>query len=156
MVVQKICTNVIYNKNHYNRIMNDELEKIKKKKLEEYKQKYMKGEKKMEENMPNTPIKITDADFENTIKKYDAVVIDCWAPWCGPCRMVGPIIEELAKEMQGKIVFGKLNVDENPTISSKHQIMSIPTMLVFKNGNLVDRLVGAMPKEQLKQKIENL
>jgi len=67
--------------------------------------------------------------------------------------MVGPIVEELAKEMQGKIVFGKLNVDENPAISTKHQIMSIPTMLVFKNGNLVDRIIGAMPKEQLKQKL---
>jgi thioredoxin 1 len=68
--------------------------------------------------------------------------------------MVGPVIEELAKEMQGKIVFGKLNVDENPLTSGKHQIMSIPTLLVFKNGNLVDRLVGAYPKEELKKKLE--
>jgi len=136
--------------------MDDELEKIKKKKLEELKQKYMNGGTKMSENMPNSPVKITDADFDVTVKKYPAVVIDCWAPWCGPCRMVGPIIEELAQEMQGKIVFGKVNVDENPQISSKHQIMSIPTMLIFKNGNLIDRFVGAMPKEAIKKKIEIL
>jgi thioredoxin 1 len=132
--------------------MDNELEKIKKKKMEQYMNKYMKGEKNME-NMPDTPIKVTDADFEDTIKKYDTVVIDCWAPWCGPCRMIGPVIEELAKEMKGDIVFGKLNVDENQQISSKHQIMSIPTLLIFKNGNLVDRLIGAVPKEQLKQQL---
>jgi len=86
--------------------------------------------------------------------KYPTVVIDCWASWCGPCQMVGPVIEELAKEMQGKVVFGKLNVDENPATSAKHQIMSIPTLLVFKNGDLVDRLVGAYPKEELKKKLE--
>lgn len=134
--------------------MDSELEGVKRKKLEELKKQYMNGGKKME-NMPNTPVKITDADFDEAVKKYDTVVIDCWAPWCGPCRMVGPVIEELAKEMQGKIVFGKLNVDENPTISAKHQIMSIPTMLIFKNGNLVDRLIGALPKEELIKKLEN-
>jgi len=132
----------------------DELEEIKRKKLEELKKQYMNGGNKMNENVPNAPIKITDADFDATVKKYQTVVVDCWAPWCGPCRMVEPVVEELAKEMQGKIVFGKLNVDENPAVSTKHQIMSIPTMLVFKNGNLVDRFVGAMPKEQLKQKLE--
>ena len=108
----------------------------------------------MDENMPNTPVKITDADFDDAVKKYNIIVVDCWAPWCGPCKMVGPIIDELAKEMQGKIVFGKLNVDENPTISAKHQIMSIPTMLVFKDGTLVDRFVGALPKEELLKKLE--
>ncbi len=108
----------------------------------------------MEGDMPNTPLKITDEDIDQNIKKYDTIVIDCWAPWCGPCRMVEPIIEELAKEMQGKVVFGKLNVDENPATSAKHQIMSIPTLLVFKNGNLVERLVGAYPKEELKKKLE--
>jgi len=133
--------------------MDSELEEIKRKKLEELKKQYMNGGKKME-NMPNTPVKITDADFDEAVKKYDTIVVDCWAPWCGPCRMVGPVIEELAKEMQGKIVFGKLNVDENPATSTKHQIMSIPTMLVFKNGNLVDRLIGALPKEELQKKLE--
>jgi len=134
--------------------MNKELEEIKKRKLEELKKKYMNGGKNMDENMPSTPVKITDADFDEAVKKYNMIVIDCWAPWCGPCRMVGPVIEELAKEMQGAVVFGKLNVDENPSTSARHQIMSIPTMLVFKNGNLVDRLIGALPKDELKRKLE--
>ena len=134
--------------------MDNELEEIKKKKLEQLKKQYINRGRNMKENLPNTPIHITDADLEKTVKKYVNVVVDCWAPWCGPCRMVGPILDELAKEMQGRIVFAKLNVDENPATSSKYQIMSIPTMLVFKNGNLVDRFVGAMPKEELKRKIE--
>lgn len=134
----------------------NELEKIRKKKLDQLKKRYMNGGKNMEENVPSTPLHVTDADIDQNIKKYQTIVIDCWAPWCGPCRTVGPIIEELAKEMKGKIVFGKLNVDENPMTSAKHQIMSIPTLLVFKNGNLIDRIVGAMPKEQLKQRIEKL
>ena len=108
----------------------------------------------MKGNLPSAPLKITDADIDESVKKYQTLVIDCWAPWCGPCRMVSPIVEELAKEMQGKIVFGELNVDENPMTTAKHQIMSIPTLLVFKDGTLVDRLVGAMPKEMLKQKLE--
>ena len=102
------------------------------------------------------PLQITDSQFEDQIIKRKGIsIIDFWAPWCGPCMMVGPIIEELAKEMQGKIVFGKLNVDENPSVSMKHQIMSIPTMLIFKNGNLIDKLIGAMPKDMLKQKLES-
>jgi len=92
--------------------------------------------------------------MDKHIQNFDTVVVDCWAPWCAPCRMIEPVIEELAKEMQGKIVFGRLNVDENPVTSTKHQIMSIPTLLVFKNGNLIDRLIGALPKEALKQKLE--
>ena len=134
--------------------MDEELEDLRNKKMEQLKEKYMNGGKNMEENLPNTPLIVTDADIDEHTKKYPTVVIDCWAPWCGPCQMVGPVIEELAKEMQGKVVFGKLNVDENPATSAKHQIMSIPTLLVFKNGDLVDRLVGAYPKEELKKKLE--
>lgn len=130
-----------------------ELEEIRKRKMEQLKKQYMIGGENMNKNMPDTPLKITDADFDDFVKKYETIVIDCWAPWCGPCRMVSPIIDELAKEMQGKIVFGKLNVDENQKTSIKHQIMSIPTMLIFKNGNLIDKLIGAIPKDQLKQKL---
>ena len=133
--------------------MIDELEETKRKKLEQLKMKYMDGGKKMEENSPDVPLKVTDADIETNIKKYPLMVVDCWAPWCGPCRMIGPIIEELAKEMKGKIVFGKLNVDENRETSMKYGIMSIPALLVFKNGNLVDSIIGAMPKEMLLGKI---
>ena len=131
-----------------------ELDEIKKKRLEQLKQHYITGGTTMGKKWPDTPIHLLDVDVEETLKKYPAVVIDCWAPWCGPCRMIGPIIEELAKDMQGKIVFGKLNVDENLQTSMKYKIMSIPTLLVFKNGALVDRLVGAMPKEMLIQKLK--
>lgn len=134
--------------------MDNELEEIRKRKYQELKKKYILRGKKMDENTLDIPIKLTDADFEENIKKYKTIVIDCWAPWCGPCRMVAPVIDELAKEMTGKIVFGKLNVDENPIVSGNLQIMSIPTILVYKNGNLVDRFVGAYPKEELKKKLE--
>ncbi len=133
--------------------MNNELDEIRKRKMEELKRKYLNGGKKMSEDSPDSPLTISDADINEIIKKYGTIVIDCWAAWCRPCRMVAPVIEELAKELQGKIVFGKLNVDENPQTSSKHQIMSIPTLLVFKNGNLVYRLIGALPKEELKKKL---
>ena len=135
--------------------MVQKLEELRKKKMEELKKQLIYRGRNMSEEMPDTPLEVTDADFDDAVKKYKTIVIDCWAPWCGPCRMIGPIIEELAKEMQGKIVFGKLNVDENPSISMKHQIMSIPTMLIFKNGNLIDKIIGAMPKEILKQKLES-
>ncbi len=133
--------------------MDDELALIKKKKLEELKIKYTNGGKTME-NMPNTPLEITDADFNNTINKYDIVVVDCWAPWCGPCRMIAPVIEDLAKELQGKVVFGKLNVDNNQTTSMSYGIMSIPSLLVFKKGKLVDTIIGAMPKQMLVAKLK--
>ncbi len=135
-------------------MMAEELKEIRKRKMEQYKKQYLYGGKKMEQNLPNAPLTFTDANIGEAIKKYNTIVIDCWAPWCGPCRIVTPVIEELAREMQGKVVFGKLNVDENPTTSTRNQIMSIPTLLVFKNGNLVDRLVGAYPKEELKKKLE--
>jgi len=133
--------------------MNDDLDEIKKRKMEQLKKQYLDRGNNMEENSLNTPINITDADIDENIRKYQTVAVDCWAPWCGPCRMVGPVIEDLAKEMQGKIVFGKLNVDENRATSAKYGIMSIPTLLVFKNGELVDRIIGAMPKEMLKVKL---
>jgi len=133
--------------------MNDDLDEIKKRKMEQLKKQYLDRGNNMEENSLNTPINITDADIDENIRKYQTVAVDCWAPWCGPCRMVGPVIEDLAKEMQGKIVFGKLNVDENRATSAKYGIMSIPTLLIFKNGELVDRIVGAMPKEMLKAKL---
>ena len=106
-------------------------------------------------HLPDEPILITDADFDTTIKKYNIVVIDCWAAWCGPCRMMTPVINELAKEFKGKIVFGKVNVDENPKTSMNYKIMSIPTLLVFKNGSLVGRFIGAYPKEEIKKKLES-
>ena len=110
-------------------------------------------------NNCNLSSKIISDDLNRIKKKikknkYDTIVVDCWAPWCGPCRMIGPIIEELASELQGKIVFGKLNVDENQTTAMNYRIMSIPSLLVFKKGKHIDTIVGAIPKQQLQSKLE--
>jgi thioredoxin len=94
------------------------------------------------------PLIVTDATFQREVLESNGrpVLLDCWAPWCGPCRMVGPIMEQLAAESNGRYRVAKLNVDENPRTSAQFQIQSIPTMLIFKNGKLVDRLIGAQPK----------
>jgi len=105
------------------------------------------------EKMLSKPIVVTDATFKETIENHPLVVVDCWAPWCGPCNMVAPIIEELARDYTGKVLFGKLNVDENLATAMQYHIMSIPTLLVFSNGKLVDRITGAMPKQILEPKI---
>ena len=100
------------------------------------------------------PIVLTDSNFKVEIAKYPIVLVDFWAPWCGPCRMVSPIIEQLAKEYSGKVAFGKVNVDENQMISGSFGIQSIPTMMIFKNGKAVDVMIGALPKTQIEIKIK--
>ena len=132
----------------------DELEELKKKKLEELKKRYMDGGQNMEKSYPNEPLKITDADFDQNIKKYNTIVIDCWAPWCGPCRMLAPTIDQLAREYDGKVAFGKLNTDQNRGVATNFRIMSIPTLLFIKNGKLVDTIIGAVPKEVIEAKIK--
>lgn len=100
-------------------------------------------------------LEFTDSNFEELVLKSDKpVVVDFWAEWCGPCRMVGPVVQEIAAEYEGKAVVGKLNVDQNAQVSMKYGIRSIPTILFFKNGQVVDRSVGAVPKSQLTQKLE--
>jgi thioredoxin len=101
----------------------------------------------------NTPLKITDADFNRVTNQSIPVLVDAWAPWCGPCRMIAPIMEDLAAESNGRYLVAKLNVDENPVISSQYQISSIPTMLIFKNGKLVDRIVGLQPKQAIQSRL---
>lgn len=93
---------------------------------------------------------------DDVLKSSGVVVVDFWAVWCGPCRMVAPTIEELAKEYAGKIKVGKLNTDENSDIASKYKIMGIPTIMFFKDGKKVDQIVGAVPKQQIKAKIDSL
>ena len=125
-----------------------ELEKIKARKMQEM----MKTSKSGDEI--SSPITVTDADFDKAIKEHPLMVIDCWASWCGPCRMIAPIIDELAKEHAGEIVFGKLNVDENPKTATRFSVMGIPTLLIIKNGTEVDRIVGASPKLLIENKLK--
>jgi thioredoxin 1 len=127
----------------------DEVERIRQTKLREMRR--VGSEKRVAP--VNKPVDVTDATFKETIQSHPLVLVDCWAPWCGPCNIVAPVIEELSRDYAGKILFGKLNVDENPKVSMQYEIMSIPTLLVFKNGKLVDRIIGAMPRQMLEQKI---
>ena len=98
---------------------------------------------------------VTDDTFDDFINTNDVAVIDCWAAWCGPCRMLSPIIDELSKENE-RVTFGKLNVDQNRVTPMKYGIMSIPTLLYFKEGKLVERTIGALPKKMIENKLENI
>jgi thioredoxin 1 len=98
-------------------------------------------------------LELNSSNLDEELKKHPLLVVDCWAPWCAPCRMVTPVIEELARDYQGKITFGKLNVDTNQSIAMKYEIMSIPTLLIFKDGQLVDEKVGALPRRMLEPEL---
>ena len=98
-------------------------------------------------------IELNDSNFDEAIKGDKPVLVDFWAEWCGPCKMIGPVVEELAGDYEGKAVVAKVNVDENPQVAGKYGIRSIPTLLVFKGGQIVDKQVGAVPKSVLAQKL---
>ena len=102
----------------------------------------------------NKAIEITDSNFEEIISSDLPVLVDFWAEWCGPCKMIGPVVDELAGEYDGKAVIGKVNVDENPETAAKFGVRSIPTLLILKGGEVVDKQVGAVPKNTLVTKID--
>lgn len=129
----------------------DELEMIKQKKMAEL-QKAAAAKAAM--SAITQPVHLTDANFAGEVAKYPVMLVDFWAPWCGPCRMVAPAIDQLAKEYAGRVVFGKLNVDENPAVAGSFGVQSIPMMMIFKAGKAVDAMIGAMPKAQIEIKIK--
>ena len=127
----------------------EELRRIKEKKLKEL----MKLKEK-EQGMSTKPVQVTDENFNETISSHPLALIDCWAPWCAPCVVIAPTVEELAKEYAGRVFFGKLNVDENPRTAGIFQIFSIPTLLIMENGKEVDRIVGLVPKNHIEARLK--
>lgn len=134
--------------------MDDDLSAIREKKLRDMMSEI--GKAKDDTEWPGEPIAVTDSNFQSTAQKYAVLVVDCWAPWCGPCRMIAPTIDALAIDYKGKAAFGKLNTDENTVTAQQYGIMSIPTLLFFKNGELADRLTGAVPREYIEDKLKKL
>ena len=129
----------------------DEVQKINEKRYEEMLKRQ--GSESKRAPGPAKPIELTDANFHEVVGSHPLVVVDFWAPWCGPCRVVSPVLEQLASEMAGEATFGKLNVDDNPATSQRFQIQGIPTIMVFKDGQPVDGLVGAAPKQMIEARI---
>ncbi len=105
-------------------------------------------------DFPAMPVEVRDVELAELTKRYSSVVVDCWAPWCGPCRAMGPTIDELARDQKGKVVFAKLNTDDNEESAMKFKIMAIPTLLFFRKGELVERSTGLLPKKQLEAVIK--
>jgi thioredoxin 1 len=122
----------------------EELRRVREKKLGQ-----LMESKEKKQKMSAKLIQVTDSNFNEVVSRHSLALIDCWAPWCGPCLALAPAFEELAEEYAGKALFGKLNVDENPTTAECFQIFSIPTMLIMKNGREVDRIVGLVPKKHI-------
>jgi thioredoxin 1 len=129
-----------------------ELEAIRNRKRQQL-QMFMEKEQE-KKTWPSSTIPITDMDFQDTIKKYPIVLVDFWAQWCAPCKMIGPALEQLAGEFRGKAVIAKLDVDRNPGTANSFKVQSIPTMIMFKDGNPAERITGALPRNALKNLIE--
>ncbi|RCV62990.1 thioredoxin 1 [Methanophagales archaeon] len=131
-----------------------EIEQIKERKMREMEERIKAGKGEQKEGIIDHPLIVSDDTFMDVVRKHPLIVVDCWAPWCGPCKTIAPVIDELAKEYAGKVVFGKLNVDENPKVATDFAIMAIPTMFIFKNGEPVDVIQGALPKPYLEAKVK--
>ncbi len=102
---------------------------------------------------PAEPVVLSDGDFDMFVSSYPVVLVDFWAEWCGPCRIVGPVVQQLAHDYAGRVAFGKLNVDENPATSERFGITSIPTLLIFRNGKMADGIVGAVPRNVIEDRL---
>ena len=133
----------------------DELEEIRRRKLKKLEQKYLK-KPAADKLSVDKPVEVEDRTLDQFVKTHPVAVVDCWASWCMPCHMIAPTIEKLAKKYAGRITFGKINIDESKKTALKYQIMAIPTILLFKNGRLVDRVIGVLPPEALEQKVARL
>jgi thioredoxin 1 len=132
----------------------EELERIMQRKMNEFSYRAKRNDLiEGNQSAATSPITLTDQNFNEIVGKHPLLIVDFWAPWCGPCRMVSPIITELSQELAGKAVFGKLNVDENPMIASTFGIQSIPTIAIFKNGKAVDGIIGAASKSHIMSKL---
>ncbi len=127
----------------------EDVEKIKKEMVDD-----MMSGKNSTEEYPSGPIEVNDENFQETLEKYPLVLVDFWAAWCGPCKMMEPVMEELAAEYEGDAVIAKMNVDKNNRVPSQFQVSSIPTLVLFKDGEKVERMMGARQKGQLAQKLD--
>ena len=131
----------------------EELERIMQQKMNEFSLQRQRNEYVENHQSTATPITLTDQNFNEMISKYPLLIVDFWAPWCGPCRMMSPIIDQVGKEHQGKLVVGKVNVDENPNVSRQFGISSIPTLILFKKGQVVDNIIGSVSKSRIDEMI---
>jgi thioredoxin 1 len=128
-----------------NRPMDDELQRLREERLRELEARIQGGR--------GGVIEITDGTFQDTVSRHPFLVVDLWADWCGPCRMVAPVIEDLARDFAGRVTFGKCDVDQNRVIAAQFSVTAIPTLLFFANGALIDRAVGALPKEAVRARV---